>query len=62
MPYTATKTKGGYTVTSPHGTKGRHMTKENADAQMRLLRGIEHNPKFAAKVHGKNAMARRMGM
>ena len=53
MPYTQTKEKGGgYTNTSPHGVKGRHMTKKNADAQLRLLRGIEHNSDFAKYVRG----------
>ena len=43
MPYTMKKDEGGgYTVTSPHGVKGRHMTLRNAHAQMNLLRGIEH--------------------
>lgn len=50
MPYKMTKGKSGFTVRSPHGVKGRGMTKTNAQAQMRLLQGIEHNPEFAKKI------------
>ena len=39
MPYSMEKTKGGYRVSSPHGTKAKHTTKAKAEAQMRLLRG-----------------------
>jgi hypothetical protein len=47
MPYTERRTKsGGYRVTSPHGVKAKNTTKANADAQLRLLRAIEHNPHF----------------
>jgi hypothetical protein len=43
MPYKVRKTKGGgYKVTSPHGTKAKNATKANAEAQVRLLQGIEH--------------------
>ena len=41
MPYEKTKVDG-YRVTSPHGVKAKHTTKEKAEAQMRLLRGVEH--------------------
>lgn len=41
MPYKAKKVDG-YRVTSPHGVKAKHATKENAEKQMRLLRGVEH--------------------
>jgi hypothetical protein len=41
MPYKMTKVDG-YRVTSPHGTKAKHTTKAKAEAQMRLLRGVEH--------------------
>ncbi len=53
MPYKTIKTSDGYTNTSPHGVKGRHMTKENAKSQIRLLQGIEHNPEFAAMIRRK---------
>jgi len=42
MPYKMHKTDGSYSVTSPHGTKAKHTTKPKAQAQMRLLRGVEH--------------------
>jgi hypothetical protein len=55
MPYKTHKEKGGgYTTTSPHGVKGRHMTKGNMEAQLRLLRGIEHNPEFAKQVRSRS--------
>lgn len=41
MPYKMTKADG-YRVTSPHGVKARHTTKRKGEAQMRLLRGVEH--------------------
>lgn len=50
MPYKMTKGKGGYTVSSPHGVKGRNMTTKNAKSQVRLLQAIEHNPEFAKKI------------
>ena len=59
MPYKMTKRPGGYTTSSPHGVKGRGMTKENAESQMRLLRGVEHGWKPTGN---KNAMSKRMGM
>ena len=37
MPYTIRKTKGGYSVKSPHGTKAKRTTKAKAKAQVRLL-------------------------
>ena len=43
MPYTIRKSKGGYSVKSPHGTKAKRTTK--AQKQVRLLRGIEHGMK-----------------
>lgn len=37
------KTKsGGYRVSTPHGVKAKNTTKAKADAQVRLLRGIEN--------------------
>ena len=52
MPYKEHKVKGGYSVTSPHGTKAKHTTKEKADAQMRLLRAVEHGWKPTGKKRG----------
>lgn len=47
MPYKETKLKGGKVrVTSPNGVKSKATTPEKAKAQERLLRAIEHNPKF----------------
>lgn len=41
MPYKMEK-KDGYKVSSPHGVHAKHTTKAKAEAQMNLLRGIEH--------------------
>lgn len=41
MPYTKVKVDG-YRVSSPHGVKAKHTTKAKAEAQMRLLQGVEH--------------------
>jgi len=49
MPYSMEKTKGGYRVSSPHGTKAKHTTKAKAEAQVRLLRGVEHGWKPTGK-------------
>lgn len=47
MPYTSRKissgpNKGKVRVTSPHGTKAKATTPAKAEAQKRLLRGVEH--------------------
>jgi len=43
MPVKIVKTgKGTYRVSTPGGTKAKGTTKEKAEAQARLLRGIEH--------------------
>jgi len=49
MPVTKTKVKGGYRVSTPHGVKAKKTTKEKADAQERLLRGVEHGWKPTGK-------------
>ncbi len=41
MPYKMKKVDG-YKVTGPSGTHAKKTTKGKAEAQMRLLRGIEH--------------------
>jgi len=46
MPYKVRKSNGGYSVTSPHGTKAKRTSKKKAEAQVRLLQAIEHNPDF----------------
>jgi hypothetical protein len=51
MPYNKTKLKGGKVrVTSPSGVRAKATTPAKADAQLRLLRGIEHNPEFRDKL------------
>ena len=60
MPYTMRKTKGGkYSVAGPSGVHAKGSTKANAEAQMRLLRGIEHgmvpNKQMKKSVHGSGA-------
>lgn len=51
MPWTMKKVgKGRYKVTTPHGTKAKNTTKEKAQAQIRLLKAIEHNPEFRRKI------------
>lgn len=46
MPYNLRKTKsGGYSVSGPSGVHAKNTTKTKAEAQIRLLRGIEHGMK-----------------
>lgn len=46
MPYSIHKKGGGtYSVTGPSGTHAKGTTKAKAEAQVRLLRGIEHGMK-----------------
>lgn len=43
MPEKITKTSGGkYKVSTPGGVKSKGTTKEKAEAQVRLIRGVEH--------------------
>ena len=42
MPYKIRKVKGGYSVSTPHGTKAKKTTKKKAVKQVRLLRAVEH--------------------
>ena len=50
MPVKIEKNKyGSYKVSTPHGVKAEHTTKEKAEAQQRLLNAIEHNPDFKPK-------------
>ena len=55
MPYGEKKVKGGYSVRNKKTGRvlAKKTSKANADAQMRLLQGIEHNPKFAKKVRAR---------
>ena len=59
MPYQERKTKsGGYSVRGPGGVHAKNTTKAKADAQIRLLRGVEHG--MVPRGGGRNAMAHRM--
>jgi hypothetical protein len=50
MPYKIAKLPSGkYKVTSPHGTKSKGATLKNAEAQVRLLRGVDHGWKPTGK-------------
>jgi len=49
MPVKVSKTDGKYRVSTPHGTKAKGTTKEKAEAQARLLRGVEHGWKPTGK-------------
>ncbi len=48
MPYSVEKSGKKFVVknTATGHVKGTHSTKEDAEAQMRLLQAIEHNPNF----------------
>ena len=41
--------KGGYTVTTPGGTKAKNTTKKKAKAQQRLINAIDHGWKPTGK-------------
>ena len=41
MPYDITKVKGGYQVKGPGGVHAKRTTKAKADAQVRLLHGVD---------------------
>jgi hypothetical protein len=57
MPYKVKKTKAGdYEVSSPHGKKAKHTSKEKAKAQQRLLYAIENDPDFIQRRKKKNGM------
>jgi len=49
MPYKMSKTDGKYSVSGPSGTHAKGTTKAKAEAQMRLLRGVEHGWKPTGK-------------
>ena len=55
MPVTVRKVKGGYRVATPGGVKAKATTKAKAEAQKRLLQGVEHGmkPRAKKKVGGK---------
>ncbi|HUX02151.1 MAG TPA: hypothetical protein VMY35_14390 [Phycisphaerae bacterium] len=41
MPYKITKVDG-YRVSTPHGVHAKNTTKKKAQAQVRLMQGVEH--------------------
>ncbi len=43
MPVKITKVKGGFKVSTPHGTKAKHTSKAKAEAQRNLLNAVEHS-------------------
>lgn len=49
MPVTIRKVDGKYQVSTPHGVKAKHTTKAKAEAQAKLLRGVEHGLKPTGK-------------
>lgn len=49
MPVKVRKIDGKYSVTTPSGTKSKGTTYEKAEAQARLLRGVEHGWKPTKK-------------
>ena len=60
MPYTETKLKSGKVrVAGPSGVHAKGTTKAKADAQVRLLQGIEHSPEFKKTIRMKQGQ--RMG-
>jgi hypothetical protein len=42
LPVTIRKVKGGYRVSTPHGTKSKRTSLRKAKAQKRLLNAVEH--------------------
>lgn len=44
---------GGFRVETPNRVHAKHTSKKNANAQVRLLNAIEHNPEFAAMIKSK---------
>lgn len=45
--------RGEYKVVTPNAVHAKHTSKKNADAQVRLLNAIEHNPEFKMKLRKK---------
>ena len=42
MPYTIRKVAKGYRVSTPNAVHAKHTTKEKAEAQVNLMRAVEH--------------------
>jgi hypothetical protein len=49
MPVKIRKVKGGYRVSTPHGTKAKKTTRAKAKKQERLLNAVEHGWKPTGK-------------
>ena len=49
MPVKVRKVNGGYKVSTPGGTKAKHTTKAKAQAQRRLLQGVDRGWKPTGK-------------
>ena len=49
MPVSIKKVKGGYSVSTPHGTKAKGTTLEKAKSQEQLLNAVEHGWKPTGK-------------
>lgn len=62
MPVKVSKVKGGYRVSTPHGTKSKRTSKKKAESQKRLLNAVEHGDwRPTRKTARKTAMARKKG-
>lgn len=46
--------RGKYKVVTPNAVHAKSTSKKNADAQVRLLNAIEHNPEFKMKLRKKH--------
>ncbi len=55
MPAKVTKKDGKYEVSTPNGVKAKGTTKEKAEAQQRLLNGVDHGWKPTGKKAAKKA-------
>lgn len=53
MPAKVTKTKSGYQVRTPAKVHAKKTTKPKAEAQVRLLNALEHNPDFVPRKRNK---------
>lgn len=51
--------RGRFQVRTPNQVHARATTRSKAMAQQRLLNGIEHSPKFAAKIKSENKSKKR---
>jgi hypothetical protein len=47
--------RGGYKVVTPNAVHAKHTTKDKAEAQVRLLEAIEHNPEFKMELRKRKS-------